>query len=158
MAIRLTVPLLDHFAALKDPRQHAKVLCPLPEILLLVLSATLAGADDFVETTLWGAEHLAYLRRFYPYDKGIPSHDTLCDVFAALDPELYKSCFMAWIDGLRGCCFIMPPGLSEHDRADCAECKRSNSLFDRMVSEGVRFSSLSSSGTPLAGPCNKVMQ
>ena len=26
----------------------------LPEILLLVLSATIAGADDFVETTLWG--------------------------------------------------------------------------------------------------------
>lgn len=101
MAIRLTVPLLDHFAALKDPRQRAKVLYPLPEILLLVLSATLAGADDFVETTLWGAEHLAYLRRFYPYDKGIPSHDTLCDVFAALDPELFKSCFLAWIDGLR---------------------------------------------------------
>ena len=101
MAIRLTVPLLHRFAALKDPRQRAKVLYPLPEILLLVLSATLAGADDFVETTLWGAEHLAYLRRFYPYDKGIPSHDTLCDVFAALDPEMFKSCFMAWINGLR---------------------------------------------------------
>jgi hypothetical protein len=32
----------------------------LPEILLLVLAATIAGADDFVETTLWGAEHLAF--------------------------------------------------------------------------------------------------
>ena len=38
--------LLDHFAALEDPRQTAKVLYPLPEILLLLLSATLAGADD----------------------------------------------------------------------------------------------------------------
>src|SRR3984885_14444410 len=94
-------PLLDHVAALSDPRQHAKVLYPLPEILLLVLSSTIAGADDFVETTLRGAEHLAYLRRFYPYDKGIPSHDTLCDVFAALDPELFKSCFLSWISGLR---------------------------------------------------------
>jgi predicted transposase YbfD/YdcC len=92
---------LDHFATLKDPRQSAKVLYPLLEILLLVLSATLAGADDFVETTLWGTEHLGYLRRVYPYEQGIPSHDTLCDVFAALDPELFKSCFMAWIDGLR---------------------------------------------------------
>src|ERR1700727_2853258 len=77
MAMPVSVPLLDHFAALSDPRQHAKVLYPLPEILLLVLSATLAGADDFVETTLWGTQHLAYLRRFYPYDKGIPSHLTL---------------------------------------------------------------------------------
>jgi hypothetical protein len=38
-----TVPLLGHFAALSDPRQHGKVLYPLPEILLLVLSATIAG-------------------------------------------------------------------------------------------------------------------
>ena len=54
MADPVSVPLLDHFAALRDPRQHAKVLYPLLQILLLVLSATLAGADDFVETTLWG--------------------------------------------------------------------------------------------------------
>src|SRR3982751_496339 len=38
--------LLDHFSALEDPRQRAKVLYPLPEILLLLLCATLAGADD----------------------------------------------------------------------------------------------------------------
>jgi len=65
------------------------------------LSATLAGADDFVETTLWGKQHLAFLRRFYRYASGIPSHDTLCDVFAALDPELFKACFQGWISGLR---------------------------------------------------------
>ena len=101
MAAVTSVALLDHFAALPDPRQHAKVLYPLPEILLLVLSATLAGADDFVETTLWGTQHLAFLRRFYRYENGIPSHDTLCDVFAALDPELFKACFLAWVSGLR---------------------------------------------------------
>lgn len=101
MAAPARSSLLDHFSALKDPRQSAKVLYPLPEILLLVLSATLAGADDFVETVLWGTEHLSFLRRFYPYARGIPSHDTLCDVFAALDPELFKSCFLAWVDGLR---------------------------------------------------------
>ena len=65
MASAAGIALLDHFAALRDPRQHAKVLYPLPEILLLVLSATIAGADDFVETTLWGTEHLAFLKRFY---------------------------------------------------------------------------------------------
>jgi DDE_Tnp_1-associated len=104
MATPVSAPLLEHFAALSDPRQHAKVLYPLPEILLLVFSATIAGADDFVETTLWGTEHLAFLRRFYRYANGIPSHDTLCDVFAALDPELFKACFLAWISDLRDAC------------------------------------------------------
>jgi hypothetical protein len=51
---QVSVSLLDHFAAPSDPRQHAKVSYPLPEILLLVLASTIAGAGDFVETTLWG--------------------------------------------------------------------------------------------------------
>jgi predicted transposase YbfD/YdcC len=93
--------LLDHFAVLEDPRQAAKVLHPLPEILLLLLGATLAGADDFVEIEMWGEEHLAFLRRFLPYRHGIPSHDTLGEVVAALDPELFKACFTSWVEGLR---------------------------------------------------------
>jgi hypothetical protein len=59
--------LLGRFSALKDPRQQAKVLYPLPEILLLLLGATLAGADDLVEIELWGQQQLAFLRRFRPY-------------------------------------------------------------------------------------------
>ena len=93
--------LLDHFSALKDPRQAGKVVYPLPEILLLVLAATLAGADDFVEVRLWGRQHLPFLRRFLPYRHGIPSHDTLNDVINALDPGLFKACFVTWVEGLR---------------------------------------------------------
>src|SRR3954453_4880513 len=93
--------LLDHFSALQDPRQQAKVLYPLPEILLLLLCATLAGADDVVEIALWGDEHLAFLRRFLPCKHGGRSHDTLGEVLAALDPGLFKACFMSWVEGLR---------------------------------------------------------
>ena len=44
MATSVNLSLLDHFGALLDPRRHAKVLYPLPESLLLVLSATIAGS------------------------------------------------------------------------------------------------------------------
>src|SRR5437763_2410002 len=93
--------LLGRFAALEDPRQRAKVLYPLPEILLLLLCATLAGADDLAEIELWGEEHLPFLRRFLRYRLGVPSHDTLGAVLAALDPGLFKSCFTSWVEGLR---------------------------------------------------------
>src|SRR4051812_37991431 len=85
--------LLDRFSALDDPRQVAKVLYPLPEIILLLLCATLAGADDFVEMGLWGECHLAFLRHLRPYLHGIPSHDTLGEVMRALDPAPFKHCF-----------------------------------------------------------------
>lgn len=77
------------------------MLYPLPEILLLLLCATIAGADDFVEIRLWGDDHQDFLRRFLPFERGIPSHDTLCDVIAAIDPELFKCCFLNWVAGLQ---------------------------------------------------------
>lgn len=101
MSHSASVPFLTQFAALRDPRQAAKVLYPLPELLLLLLCGTVAGADDFVELTLWGKENLAFLRRFLPFAHAIPSHDTLCEVIAAVDPDLFKTCFTRWVERLR---------------------------------------------------------
>ena len=93
--------LIEHFSALEDPRQRAKVLYPLPEIVLLLLCATLAGADDFVEMHLWGKQNVGFLRRFLAYEHGVPSHDTLGEVIRVIDPELFKACFTSWVEGLR---------------------------------------------------------
>jgi predicted transposase YbfD/YdcC len=93
--------LLDHFGALEDPRQSWKVLFPLPEILLVVLCGTLAGAEDFVEIRRWGQMQQAFLRRLLPFKAGIPSHDTLNDVINAIDGALFAECFTAWVEGLR---------------------------------------------------------
>ncbi|ASG22287.1 ISAs1 family transposase [Nitrospirillum viridazoti] len=93
--------LLDHFAALSDPRQSWKVVYPLPEILLVVLCATIAGAEDFVEIRRWGTMNRDFLRRFLPYADGIPSHDTLNDILNALDGDLFARCFGDWVEGLR---------------------------------------------------------
>ena len=92
---------VDHFSALEDPRQAWEVLYPLDELLLLALCATLSGTDDFVEMSEWGAMQLEFLRRFRPYAHGVPSHDTLNDVFNALDGEQFQGCFIAWAAGLR---------------------------------------------------------
>lgn len=63
------------------------MICPLREVLLLVLCATLSGTKDSVEIKLWGEQRLAFLRRFLPFERGIPAHDTLNDVINALDEE-----------------------------------------------------------------------
>lgn len=96
-----SVSLLDHFSALKDPRQQWRVIYPLGEILLLVLCATLSGMEDFVEIRLWGKQRLEFLRRFLPFERGIPAHDTLNDVINALDEDLFKLCFADWVATLR---------------------------------------------------------
>ena len=93
--------ILEHFAALRDPREGWRVLYPLREILLVVLCATLCGMDDFVEVKLWGEARLGFLRRFLPFERGIPSHDTLNDVMNGIDPDLFKACFTEWVGTLR---------------------------------------------------------
>ena len=93
---------LDHFAALRDPRQSWKVVYPLPEVLLTVLAGTIAGAEDFVEIRRWAVLHMDFLRRFLPFARGIPSHDTLNDIFNALDGELFATCFTQWVSSLGG--------------------------------------------------------
>ena len=93
--------LIDHFAALEDPRQSWKVLFPLPEILLVVLCGTLAGAEDFVEIRRWGQVHQDFLRRLLPFKAGVPRHDTLNDVINAIDGALSAACFTAWVENLR---------------------------------------------------------
>lgn len=93
--------LLDHFSALDDPRQSWKVVYPLPEVLLIVLCGTMAGAEDFVEIERWARRKLEFLRRMLPFARGIPSHDTLNDVMNALPAALFAEIFTTWVEGLR---------------------------------------------------------
>lgn len=50
--------VLDHFSLIKDTRQPCKVMYPLPEVLLLVVCATIAGCDDYDEIADWAEARL----------------------------------------------------------------------------------------------------
>ena len=96
------VDFLEHFDDLEDPRQRAKVLYPLDEVLLLCLLGVLAGCESWVEIAKYGDKKLEFLRRFRPFTDGTPSHDQLGDIFAVLDAEQFQHCFIAWAASLTG--------------------------------------------------------
>jgi hypothetical protein len=77
--------LLERFAVIADPREPAKVRYPLPEVLLLVVSATIAGCDDYDEIAAWGESHLAFLRRFAEFHFGVPCRGALRGLAAGGD-------------------------------------------------------------------------
>ena len=89
------VVFLRYFNDLPDPRQAVKVVYPLGEVLLLALLAVLAGADAFTDIARFGEKKLALLRRFRPFLDGTPPHDTIGDIFAALDAGQFQRCFAA---------------------------------------------------------------
>lgn len=67
---------------------------------MLALLATLAGAEGFTDIARFGQKKLALLRRFLPFADGAPSHDPLGDIFASLDAEAFRSCFVTWVGAL----------------------------------------------------------
>lgn len=89
------------FFGIVGPSPAVAGCVPAARNTVLVLCATLSGMEDFVEIRLWGEQRLDFLRRFLPYERGLPAHDTLNDVVNALDAELFKSCFAGWVETLR---------------------------------------------------------
>jgi len=92
---------LTFFDGMPEPRQPAKVLYPLPELLLCCLVGVVCGANGWVEIEEYCDAKLAFLRRFLPFEQGVASHDTFSDVFNALDREAFASAFMAWAGALQ---------------------------------------------------------
>jgi len=91
-----------YFSGMKDPRRTGRGhhLYPLEEILFLCISAVLSGMDDWTSINLFGRSKLAWLRQYLPYKRGIPSHDVLGKVFAALDPAAFSTCFSEWVNSI----------------------------------------------------------
>lgn len=92
---------LCHFDELEDPRIDRKKLYPLTEILFVVICASICGAQSWRDFVTFGEEKLDYLRRFLPFDNGIPSKNTYARVFSILNPDEFKKCFISWIQSFQ---------------------------------------------------------
>lgn len=91
-----------HFNSLKDPRRTDKgnYFYPLQEILFLTISAVISGADGWTMIHEFGKTKLDWLRKFFPYEKGVPSHDVLGKLFAKLDDKEFSKCFTDWVNSI----------------------------------------------------------
>jgi len=91
--------LRDFFADLPDPRVTGRCTHDLTDIVLIVLCGTLSGADDFVSIAAFAEAKEGWLRDRLGLTlaNGVPSHDTLTRVFAALRPDAFHDAFLAWV-------------------------------------------------------------
>jgi predicted transposase YbfD/YdcC len=96
------VSLLHHFRDLDDPRVDRAKLHPLLDLIALTLCAVVSGADSWTDVEDYGRQKRPWLETFLDLPNGIPSHDTLGRVFAALDPEAFRDRFLAWMHAVVG--------------------------------------------------------
>ena len=73
----------------------------LEEILTVSVLSVLSDCTQFTEIELFGKEQEEWLKTFLKLEHGIPSHDTFGDVFAAIDSEMFRPCFMKWVEEIR---------------------------------------------------------
>jgi predicted transposase YbfD/YdcC len=110
--------LLEHFSEVEDFRESWRVAYPLPEVLLVLVCATMASCDDFEDIAEWGKAHVPFLRRFLPYRYGVPCARWINILMNRMDAELFSACFMAWARSLR-------PDLPEQIALDGKTSRRS---------------------------------
>lgn len=87
----------ERFAELKDPRLEGKRVYPLEEILFVVICGTICGVEGWRDYVAFGEEKLDFLKRYFSFKEGIASKNTYARVFAALDHDLFKTCFIEWM-------------------------------------------------------------
>jgi predicted transposase YbfD/YdcC len=89
--------LLDHFSVIDDPRDVRRIAHRLDEVLLLVVCGTMADCDDYEGIAAWGGAHLHFLRRYLPYDHGVPGGRWLTLLMNRINPALFSAAFTAWV-------------------------------------------------------------
>ena len=93
--------IIEIFKEIPDPRKGNALKYKLDEILTIAVLAVLCDCSQFTEMELFGIENEEWLKKFLTLEHGIPSHDTFGDVFAAINPEVFRVCFMTWVEGIR---------------------------------------------------------
>ncbi len=85
---------VEIFSKLKDPRVERTKKLLFLDVIGLALFATLAGAQCFTEMEDFCKLHAQFLKNYFQLPCGIPSHDTFCRVFSAIDSAAFTKSSM----------------------------------------------------------------
>jgi len=92
---------LDHFgSAIEDPRVAMKTRHGVDELLLVTLCGVIGGADSWEDIETFGESKLEVLREILPFSHGAPSDDTLRRFYRAIDPNAFRTAFVAFVQTL----------------------------------------------------------
>src|ERR687884_1779185 len=96
MSVPVNASIVEHFQTLEDPRIERTKKHPLLDILVIALCTLLTGGEGFQDMELCSKSKQVWLQTFLALPHGIPSHDTFGRVFARLNPQRFRECFLSW--------------------------------------------------------------
>lgn len=91
------VSIMELFKELEDPRSTVNRQHVLGELIVICVLAVIAGADGPKAIGVWASFKHDWLKRYLKLPAGIPSHDTIGRLLAALKPQAFQHCFQQWL-------------------------------------------------------------
>lgn len=70
------------------------------EMVFLTLCAFIADAQCWADVERYGKSKIGWLRKYFPFENGVPSHDTLGRVFAQLDTTEFYASLQSWANDI----------------------------------------------------------
>lgn len=102
MATTFVRKVYKHFENVTDPRADRGETFPLLEMVFVALCAAICDCNGWADVERFGNAKLVWLRKFMPFEKGIPSHDTFTKVFARLDTLEFYAALESWAREIAG--------------------------------------------------------
>ena len=88
--------ILKTIELIEDKRQKKRVRHKLLDVVVIVLFAKLANADDWQEVEIFAKSNEDFLRQYIELENGIPSHDTMQRVMGSIAPGYMQGVYQKW--------------------------------------------------------------
>lgn len=100
MSVAFVRKVYDHFEKVADPRVNRGTNYPLVEMVFVALCGAICDCNSWVDIAQFGRAKLGWFRKFLPFERGIPSHDTFTEVFARLDTIEFYAALESWTQSI----------------------------------------------------------
>jgi hypothetical protein len=88
----------ESLGEIQDPRREwGNLRHKLVDILVIALSSTIIGEDEFEAMEDWGREREGWFREFLELPNGIPDADTFRRLFERIDPKELLNSLNLWL-------------------------------------------------------------
>ncbi|ENM3733791.1 ISAs1 family transposase [Vibrio cholerae] len=93
--------LLEHLTVVEETRSEVNQRHDLVDVMFLVLSAIMSGAEGWQDIQTYGDHKLPWLRKFRPFEHGIPRRHTIARILRTVVAESLLEALLNWVNEQR---------------------------------------------------------
>lgn len=93
--------LIEHLSVVEDTRSDINQKHDLIDVMFLVISAIASGCEGWQDIEFFGEEKLDWLRKYRPFEHGIPRRHTIARILRSVVAESLLEALALWINEQR---------------------------------------------------------